>query len=289
MKKNHENYYYRKMPDQNFFVDIFEKNHSNPGTVLNNHWHEHIQFFYFLKGKALIRCNSKNIIAEKNDFVIINSNELHCMENLGSDLNYYVIRVDLSFLSSSQIDSCQTKFIVPLSQNLILFKNLVRNNDNVTECAESIIKEYLSKKIGFELVIKSYVYKLIALLLRGYIDKIFTPEQFNNRINKLNNFNIILKYIEDNFDKKITIDKLSSIANVTNFHFCRLFKQITGETAVEYINNLRINKAMELLQKSGLTITEIALSCGFNDSNYFSRVFKKNKGISPSSLRKADL
>ncbi len=286
MKKSAKNYFYKKMPDENFFVDIFEKNHYSLGTDLKAHWHEHIQFFYFTKGQALLRCNSNKIEALANDIIIINSNELHSIENSSDDLNYYVIRIDLSFIFSNQIDSCQTKFLAPLASNLILFKNLVRNNKEALKCINEIIKEYFSKEIGFELAIKSHILNLLVLLLRNYVAKIFTPKQFNLKVERLNQFRYILNYIDGNFTEKITVNELANLFHVSNYHFCRLFKETTGKTVIEYINELRIKKATLLLKESSLSITEIALTCGFNDANYFSRIFKKNKNINPSKFKK---
>lgn len=286
MYKSKINYYYKKMPDKNFLVDIFKVTHAKKGTGFNANWHEHIQFFYLTEGSALLRCSSKEMHVKADDFIIINSNELHYLKSLSDNLTYYIIRVDLSFLFSSQVDSCQTEFMEPLSQNLILFKNIVRNDENVLKCAREIIEEYFSKKIGFELAVKSYIYKLIVILLRNYVEKILTEKQFRLRISNLNRFKSVLTYINENFTKKLTLNELAEMAHISKEHFCRLFKKITGKSAVEYINNLKIQKASALLKESDLNITEIALSCGFQDSNYFSRVYKRIKKVSPLTFRK---
>ncbi|WP_058953809.1 cupin domain-containing protein [Clostridium tyrobutyricum] len=146
MHKSQTNYFYKDMPDKNFFVDILQKKQTRPGPSFHENWHEHLQFFYFTEGEAIMRCSSREINVKPDDFIIINSNELHYCKNLCNNLNYYIIRVDLSFLFSSQMDSCQTKFMIPLAQNLILFKNLVRNNRKILECIKEIINEYSSCK-----------------------------------------------------------------------------------------------------------------------------------------------
>lgn len=83
-----------------------------------------------------------------------------------------------------------------------------------------------------------------------------------------------------------TVNELTNLAHISNYHFCRLFKQSTGKTVIEYINELRLRKAILLLKDSTLSITEIALLCSFNDANYFSRVFKNNIKMSPYQVRK---
>lgn len=279
------NYYYKKMPDNYFFVDIFQRNFSKHKLLFDNHWHEHIQFIYFVKGQASIICDSEKINVTTNDFIIINSNEIHYGESLSTNVSFYVIRVDFSFLFSNSIDSCQTKFMLPLSQNMILFKNLIKNDATILECINDIIYEYFKKETGFELAIKSYIYKLLVILIRNYTQRILTEKQLNSKINNLNRFNKTLKYINENFNKKININKLSHMAHISNYYFCRLFKQATGKTPIEYINLLRIKKANVLLQKNILNITEIALACGFSNSNYFSRIYKRINHISPSQYK----
>ncbi|OAA92602.1 AraC family transcriptional regulator [Clostridium coskatii] len=286
MNKSQINYYYKDMPDKNFFVDIFEVKVNKLGATFEENWHEHLQFFYFIQGSALIRCNYKSIHVKAGDFIIVNSNELHYCESLCDNLIYYIIRVDLSFLFSSQMDSCQTKFMVPLAKNLILFKNLVRNDKEILSCADKIIEEYFSKRLGYELAVKAYIYELIVLLFRKYVEKILTAKQFNCRVNNLNRLKNVFLYINENFTKKITLDEISEMAHISKEHFCRTFKQITGRSLTNYINNLRIQKADLLLQKTDLNITEIALNCGFSDVNYFSRIYKKVKNVSPLNFRK---
>ncbi len=83
----------------------------------------------------------------------------------------------------------------------------------------------------------------------------------------------------------ITTHKCAKMLNITVSHFCHLFKQLTGMTFSNYVNYLRIKKAETLLRNTNMTITEIAISIGYNDVAYFSRIFKKQKNISPSEYR----
>lgn len=284
--KDLSNYYYKEMPNENFFVDIFENCYKELGSTFERHWHEHLQFFYFTNGEAILNCSHIKIKVHKGDLVIINSNELHDCINLCSNLKYYIIRVDLEFLFSNQVDSLQTKFLIPLAQNLILFKNLVRDDKNIKNCIEKIITEYFERDLGYELAIKGYFYDLIVHLMRNYVEEILTQKQFEDRINNLNKFNDIIKYIENNYCEKIKLEELSKLANMSTYHFIRTFKKITGRPPIDYINKLRIDKAFSILKEGKCNVTEAALDCGFNDVNYFSRLFKKYNNISPTQARK---
>ena len=100
--------------------------------------------------------------------------------------------------------------------------------------------------------------------------------------------NKIIKFMHENYANDTEI-KLSTIAdrfNLNIYHFCHIFKEFTGKTMKEYLNNLRIEKAEQLLVNTDAAIGEVAFLCGFNDSNYFSRKFRQIKGKSPREWRR---
>jgi AraC-like DNA-binding protein/mannose-6-phosphate isomerase-like protein (cupin superfamily) len=288
MNKDPENYYYRKMPDENFSVEIIKRDLKGQGPVFDSHWHEHMQFYYFVEGSAFQICNAHKFVVNPKDFVVINSNELHYTESLSENLSCYVMKVDFPFLYSNQIDSCQVKFIAPMSNNYITFKNLIRDDEQICNCIENIIKEYYSKNIGFELAVKSDLYMLIVLLLRNYVDGYLTKKEFDIRVKNITRMDQVFEYIDHNLSQKITIHELASVANISDYHFCKLYKKITGKTPMDYINSLRINRAVILLSEGNSNITEIAFACGFCDSNYFSRIFKKYKGVAPNKYNRKE-
>lgn len=92
-------------------------------------------------------------------------------------------------------------------------------------------------------------------------------------------------YIENNYCSSITTEELARIAGYSERQFLRLFKSIFASTPNIYIINLRMKKAQQLLRSSDMTIGEIAWNCGYDDHNYFSRVFKKHAGMSPSEYQ----
>lgn len=102
----------------------------------------------------------------------------------------------------------------------------------------------------------------------------------------INRINRVFEFIDENLDSDLSLNTVSKIAFFSPFHFHRIFKCITSETLNEYVNRRRIEKsALDLLHKN-LTITEITLKFGFNETSSFSRAFKKYYGISPSEFEK---
>lgn len=88
-------------------------------------------------------------------------------------------------------------------------------------------------------------------------------------------------------DEKISLNTVANVANVSSNHFSALFSQNMGQTFIEYLTTLRMNKAKELLRCTGMRSSEIAGEIGYKDAHYFSYLFKKTQGMTPSDYRKA--
>ncbi len=88
-------------------------------------------------------------------------------------------------------------------------------------------------------------------------------------------------------DEEISLNMVANVANVSSNHFSALFSQNMGQTFIEYLTSLRMNKAKELLRCTGMRSSEIAGEIGYKDAHYFSYLFKKTQGMTPSDYRKA--
>ena len=95
-----------------------------------------------------------------------------------------------------------------------------------------------------------------------------------------------VQYMEENFsDENMTLNTVACVANVSANHFSAMFSQKMGQTFIEYLTGLRMNKAKELLRCTDKRSGEIALEVGYKDSHYFSFLFKKTQGCTPSEYR----
>ena len=92
-------------------------------------------------------------------------------------------------------------------------------------------------------------------------------------------------YIEDNYSNDISLDEVSGKVDVSPYYFTRLFKEETGETFLEYLTGLRIEKSKELMKDQSVSVKDICAQVGYSDPNYFSRIFKKAVGMTPTEYR----
>ncbi|RIX60652.1 AraC family transcriptional regulator [Paenibacillus nanensis] len=274
------------MPNPHFPIKVHRTVFNQAGIVLfPHHWHEHLEFLFVESGEAIFECGSTPIHAKPGDLIVVNSNELHYGVSVTSELVYYVCIADMSLLHSGSVDAAETKFIAPISQNRLLLRNLIRGDQKTIACMHDLIGELERRDFGYELAIKSELYRLMTLLLRGHVATVLTKDEYAERMKNVERFEPVFRYIAEHYMEELSVDLLCGIAGLSRYHFSRLFKELTGRTVTEYVTAARLDKADHLLRNTPLTVTEVAAASGFNDIYYFSRTFKKHKKISPSQLR----
>lgn len=98
----------------------------------------------------------------------------------------------------------------------------------------------------------------------------------------------VKNFIDKNYASSLNLSDACRMAGINRTYFCYFFKRVTGHSFKGYLNNVKVRVAKELLRNRNLSITEIAQLLGYNDSNYFSTIFKKISGASPRHLRLSD-
>lgn len=276
------------MPNPHFPVKLHLCSSTEEGRLLfASHWHEHLELLYFISGEAVIECNGVPHSVSAGDIIVLNSNDLHQGFSRSGRLVYYALIADLALLQSQSPDAVETQFITPITRNRIVFRNKITAAPGLAACLDAIIDEFKGKELGYELSVKSYMYRLLTLLLRGFLGDCQAVAEVENRRRHLQRFAPILQYIEENYLQELTAEELARMAGLSRSHFSRLFGELTNGSVADYVNRIKINKSEYLLQNTEMTISEIALAAGYHDISYFSRTFKKYRSMPPSRLRSA--
>jgi len=140
-----------------------------------------------------------------------------------------------------------------------------------------------AKDFFANLVLQELLVRLMQTQARTVLMNNFKKHSSNNRLA------YVIEFINKNLQDNITIKTLSQKAYMSEPHFYRCFKQQFGITPVDYINEQRIKTAQMMLLAADRTITEICFSCGFNNLNYFLKLFKRYTGLTPVQYRKSVL
>jgi AraC family transcriptional regulator len=141
-------------------------------------------------------------------------------------------------------------------------------------------------KIGGDLLVDSLKTTLVIHLLRNYCTTQPKLSSYDGGLSQ-STLQQLKEYIDVHLNQDLKLIELSAIAQLSPYHFLRLFKQRTGITPHQYILQQRIEQAKHLLQHSKLSIAEIAVRTGFSDQSHLTRCFKRRFGITPKQLRQA--
>ena len=239
------------------------------------HWHEHIELLYFTSGGGEVMLDGVPYMVKAGDLVVVNSSVIHSFLS-GKPAEYYCILI-------------YPDFFADISLGEIAFEPIVEGDREVRECFLALSTEYTSGGIGSDMMQKSLAYRLIAHLSRHHASAGRSESEQETHRLMLSRFTSVMQYVATHYAEPITTRRLAEMCYLSEGHFCRFFKAATGKTLLAYVNEYRIDRAASLLSKTDASITEIALSCGFSDVNYFSRVFRSVRGVSPTAHRRCAL
>lgn len=268
-----ELYEHKILSDKEFPVQLFLNQFHQKGWYFKEHWHEHLELHYVLEGETLFRLNKTDIHARKGDLVIANSNVLHGGYCDG-EIKVLVLIFEMSALSRELAD-----------QNII-FHSLVEADANIEEIMTVIYQEYRSKGLGYRLVCKGELLKLIAYLAREYTAQVLTDSESDKRKKRLERLNTVLNFIQNHYTESISNGDMAQVVHLSEDRFNHLFKESMGMAPLQYVNEVRLKKAMNLLKKREGTVAEIAAAVGYTDYNHFGRQFRKMFGCTPSEVLK---
>lgn len=150
------------------------------------------------------------------------------------------------------------------------------------------VEDYLLKPVDdgeLEKTLKNIVKELDnekVLKAKDSIENEVVPleKSFSNHL-----VNSAISYISENYNSQIGLQETASFINVSETHLSRLFKEITKMNFLYYLNAFRINKSIYLLKNSNINISEIAGNCGFANPGYYTKIFKRFLGITPTVYR----
>lgn len=254
------------------------------------HWHDETEIICLKKGKFKFTINMKEYVQEAPALIFVGSSDIHSIDIAKGNVENVVV-FNLGMLSFENYDGIQYKVIGPLLDKAIQFPMIITSRDkiwdNVITTYEEIFECAEQKNLSSYLRVKAGLYQMIACLYEnGYLTNAGELEE--KEAFRIDIMKSVLTHIRSNFSNKITINDLASIAGMNEQYFCRFFKKNIGKTVTEYLNDVRINRASELLTETSDRIIDIAGRCGYDNLGYFIKRFQQSKGMSPSEYRKVN-
>jgi len=247
------------------------------------HWHNAIEITMPVENCYTYNINNNSYVLNEFDLIIIPSGELHSI--IAPDTGKRLI-----FLFNFSFFYNNSPFtpLLPLFTSVTVIK---KEAEEVHNKVSTLFQEMCHEFSIADALMETAIYaKLLRMLLHVQRHNLASCNPFSNApylkqkeyVDKMLN---VTRYINDNYKQDISLDDLSVIAGYSKFHFLRIFKQYTGMTHTDYLNQVRIKAAENMMLNPKTTITEIAMNSGFNSITTFNRTFKKLKNHTPTVFR----
>ena len=237
-------------------------------TVCN--WHQNIEMFLITNGQGQIRCGANEYPLSPSDVVVVNSGTVHRIYS-ETGIDYYCVIIDEQFCKENGLDTehCRfsERFCDPKTEALFLrMIALMTKNER-----ESSQLETAKLRIA-----------ILTLLVDLFENHLPDPRNTVEQSSRSDEYvKKALLYINEHYTSPITLDEIAAAVGVSKFHLERAFKKYTDQTIFTYLNILRCKNAAQCI-RDGMTVTQAAYENGFESLSYFSRIYKKLMGSSPS-------
>lgn len=253
------------------------------------HIHDFSEIAIIMEGSCMAEVDGQQFHCHTGDVFVLHGNRPHAYLNtdhLGIiNITYTPKTIGLDQFDSGLLPGYQALFVVepalrnrnPYNRHLTLTLDQLIKVKALTDLME---EELHGQEPGYQLTAVGHFMILVTLLSRYYSASEAPDTRKALQLGKA------LSYLEQHFMEEIQIENLARISGMSRRSFFRAFSEVTGQTPLAYLLRLRVMKAVEMLEMTDKNITETAFDCGFQDSNYFSRQFKKIMGATPSEFQK---
>ncbi len=249
-----------------FSAELHTRN-KNEAFLPSKHFHKHHELYFLLSGETKYFINDEILYIHCGETAFIKSEYIHkTAYETDNDSKRILISFSSEFLGDDYLP-----FINELGH-----KKLFKQNEKIYRLFTELYNEFTTEAPNYKLQCKNILRELIITLLRTD-----TPAETKKLAENESIIQQATKYIQENFSEDISLKKLAETYAMSESHFSRTFKQYTGVGVSKYLKLTRIRQSEKLLSENKYSVTDIALKCGFSNSNYFISEFKKYKGITP--------
>lgn len=254
-----------------------------PFETYGPHKHLRLEINHVKKGNCMMHLDNESINFVEGDTMIILSNVNHVFEAGSGGTTLMQLEFlpeifsgfDLNFPGC--IDGIGLGSISPFSEENKLIK--IVNNIGIMRVVQRIVNELEGKNSYYQYLVVMYYAELLVLIYR-YMSENYLPICQNDALKRA------ISFIRFNYHKDISINDVAIQADISERYLRSLFSQYLNISPLDYLNQIRINKSIELLRNTELSVKEICFQCGFQSPQYFSRIFKQQTGISPREVAK---
>lgn len=270
----------KKHGSDSFPIEYYLVSEDHLQYTMPLHWHQEFEIIRVKSGSLELYIDNVKYHLQRGDFAFIGCRSLH--RAAPKDCIYECLVLDLNMLRKKA--NLTDSYIMPLINSTVTVCSIHHNtNDILSANLNALFHMFYSKHPFYELSVFSLLYGIIFYLYREELIAKTNKKVVNQH--QIQIMTELLDWIDTHSREPIFLKDLAKISGFSEKYLCRLFKEYTAKTPIEYINHLRIENACYEIAHQGLSITEAAFKSGFNNLNYFSKTFKKQIKITPRKYR----
>lgn len=267
-----------------FPIEYYYLDKEQPQYIMPPHWHKEFEIIRVLKGTFAVHLNNTEYLLQEGDILFVEGGCLHRGEPQNGV--YECLVFDPAMLKRQQNDVAE-KYISPIVQATVGINRLSSPCDcEMQDTVAALFTAMRERQPYYELRVYGLLFDLFAQL---YAQKYILPCEKVAHSHQTQTIIQLIDWMEKNFAEPISLQKLSVLSGLTPKYLCRVFKEYTSKTPMEYINELRIENACYEMSIRGKNITAASYDSGFNDLSYFCKIFKRHKGITPREYKSRHL
>lgn len=262
---------------------LYRVRHTAYGFRMPPHWHEETEIVYVESGILYLTIGEDVCTGKGGDIFLVNAGDIHGMHWERPDTSYVTILFPVSSLLFLNMDSSTREYLIPLSEQKTGFIHKLTDTaayPRILAAVQKLLELNTEKPPAYQLGTKSCLLDILYQLFSAGLTGKVPAEAGNGPLCRE-----ILSYLKENCTGEISLSAAASRFHMSEKYFSRFFKKTFSLTYVDYVNQLRIERAADLLTHSDLPVTEIALRCGFSSCSYFNRRFKELTGVTPRAYR----
>ncbi|MCR9062697.1 MAG: AraC family transcriptional regulator [Cytophagales bacterium] len=256
--------------------------------VFHNRWHYHpeIEIIQIRKGTGTFIIGDAVAKFEENDIFMLGSNLPHLFRyDITEDQNYsdaYVIHFLPEFFGANFLNYPEMKAVKEIMAKSARGIHIKTNEP----LQNNFHFETLHESKGFDRIIR--LFNVMGFICKNTDNSLLSSLGFSQTYDSIDSERLdnIYQYVLSNFDREISLEEISGVANLSVHSFCRYFKTKTNKTFTNFLLEIRIGHACKLLLETDLNISQICFECGFNNLSNFNRYFKKFVQKTPTEYLK---
>lgn len=241
-------------------------------NMIKSHFHDYYELYYLESGNRnhMIQNQLYNICA--NEFIIFPP---YVMHHSYGDADMPFTRLLLYF--KSDLILLPDMLEEPYASAPHVYRPDSKTSHEIRHMLNNILGEYGQKPPYYEFSAQMMLNRILSLALRCQKVKPTAADRMP--------LSDILDYLHAHFTEDISLQTLSNVFYISQYHLCREFKRYTNSTIIQYLNSLRIIEAQKLLSETDMSVTDIGKQVGFSSLTHFGRIFKSVTGVSPKQWK----